>query len=234
MKTEKKIEQYLRAVPKPPAPDGLLDKLQNNVAFAEGKRRVSIIRRWFAPSGGSISPWRVAAAAAIAILVLLPLSYGATKVIKHFTVFEKTFEFPEDNVMVGVKAVIGSSDPDFTEEDAQRINEEFYKLYKEGKAKEVAPGVWEATLSDGSGVGGNIDPELLGLSEAEQRELLKKQLDEINELRKAGKFERTFKEVVEINGVLHRLYEDSFTLSNGKVITLGSGEPIIDEDDYED
>lgn len=84
MNTQKKIEQCLRAVPKPPAPGGLLDKLQNNVAFAKSKQRVSVIRRWFAPKGGPILLWRVAAAAAIAIMVLLPLSYGATKLIKHF------------------------------------------------------------------------------------------------------------------------------------------------------
>ena len=237
MNTKKKIEQFLRSAPKPPAPVGLLDKLNNNVTFTEGKRRVSIIRKWFAPAGGSISPWRVAAAVAIAIIVLLPLSYGATKVIKHFTVvevFDATFEFPENNVMVGAKAVIASSDPDFNEEEAWKVQKEFRKLYEEGKAIEVEPGVWQVTLSDGSVFGGNIDPEMLGLSEAERKEFLKKQFDEIHELRKAGKFERTFIKEVEKNDVKIRLYEDRFTLSNGKVITIGSGEPIIDENDYED
>jgi len=84
MNTEKKIEQCLRAAPKPPAPDGLLDKLQTDVSTQDIKTHRSSLRRWFAPTGRSISPWRVAAAAAIAIAVLLPLSYGATKLIKHF------------------------------------------------------------------------------------------------------------------------------------------------------
>ena len=84
MKSGKRIEQCLRAAPKPPAPDGLLDKLQAQVSTRDIGTHRSSLRRWFAPTGRSISPWRVAAAAAIAIAVLLPLSYGATKLIKRF------------------------------------------------------------------------------------------------------------------------------------------------------
>ena len=83
MNVKKKIEQYLRAAPKPPAPDGLLDKLQADVSVQDIKTHRSSLRRWFALTGRSISPWRAAAAAAIAIAVLLPLSYGATKLIKR-------------------------------------------------------------------------------------------------------------------------------------------------------
>jgi Tol biopolymer transport system component len=84
MNTEKKIEQYLRAAPRPLVPDGLLGKLQADVPAQKVKTQRSALRRWFAPAGGSISLWRVAAAIAIAIAVLLPLSYGATKLIKRF------------------------------------------------------------------------------------------------------------------------------------------------------
>jgi len=84
MNTQKKIEQCLRAAPKLPAPDGLLDKLQADVPARDIKTQRSALNRWFAPAGGSISLWRVAAAIAIAIAVLLPLSYGATKLIKRF------------------------------------------------------------------------------------------------------------------------------------------------------
>ncbi|MEE9370800.1 MAG: hypothetical protein V3W45_04935, partial [Sedimentisphaerales bacterium] len=72
MNTKKKIEQYLKPAPKPPAPEGLLDKLQADVSAQDIKTHRSSLRRWFAPTGRSISPWRVAAAAAIAIAVLLP------------------------------------------------------------------------------------------------------------------------------------------------------------------
>ena len=97
MNTQKKIEQCLRAAPKPAAPDGLLKRLQEDIAAGEITKRVTVIRRWFAPAGDSISLWRVAAAAVIAIAVLLPLSFGATKVVKkYFTTFEAKFEYPQD------------------------------------------------------------------------------------------------------------------------------------------
>jgi len=244
MNTQKKIEQCLRIAPKPAALDGLLNRLQEDVAAVEIKKRVTAIRRWFAPAGGSISPWRVAAAAAIAIVVLLPLSYGATKVIKRFIVFEATFEYtqeeptfeyPQDDGggygyggMHGYKvgSSIGSSDPNFTEEDAHKASREFYELYKEGKAEEVKSGIWVVTLSNGEKLRYGGDPEMLGLSEEERREFLKKQLDEIHELRKAGKFERTFIKNIEIGGVMHGLYEDSFTLSDGRVIKMGANGPV--------
>jgi len=84
MNMQKKIEQSLRAAPKPPAPAGLLDKLQADISAWDMKTQRSALRMWFAPTGGRFSLWRVAAAAAVAIVVLLPLSYGATKLIKRF------------------------------------------------------------------------------------------------------------------------------------------------------
>jgi len=241
MNTQKKIEQFLKAAPKPATPDGLLNRLQEDVAAGEIKKHDTVIRRWFAPTGGAISLRRVATAAAIAIAVLLPLSYGATKTVKRIIkTFEAKFEYPQEakfvypqddggvygygvGRMVGVKSAIGSSDPNFTEEDAHKAEQEFYELYKKGKAEEVKPGIWVATLSNGEKLTYGGDPEMLGLSEAERKELLKKQFDEIHELRKAGKFERTFIKEIEIDGVMHNFYEDSFTLSNGKVIKMGAG-----------
>jgi Tol biopolymer transport system component len=85
MNKEKKVEQYLKAAPKPTAPESLLDELQRDVTLRDAGTRSTVIHRWFAPSGVSISPWRAAAAATIAIAVLLPLSYGATKLIKRFS-----------------------------------------------------------------------------------------------------------------------------------------------------
>jgi hypothetical protein len=52
MNTEKKIEQCLRAAPKPSAPDGLLEKLQADVPAGDFKTRNTAIGRWFAPTGG--------------------------------------------------------------------------------------------------------------------------------------------------------------------------------------
>ncbi len=234
MNIQKKIDKYLKAAPRPPAPDGLLDKLQADVTAQDIRTHRSSLRRWFAPAGGSISPWRVAAAAVIAIAVLLPLSYGATKTVKRIIkTFEAKFVYPQDDGSVhayGVGSSIGSSDPNFTEEDARKAEQEFYGLYKQGKAEEVEPGVWVVTLSNGAKFAyGGGDPEMLGLSEAERKEILKKQFDEIEELKKAGKFERTFIKEIEKDGVKIRYYEDSFTLSSGKVIKMGAGEAVKDD-----
>jgi len=84
MNTQAKIEQFLRTAPKPPAPNSLVDKLRRDVILREIKTRQPALRRWFAPSGERISHWRVAAAAVLTVAVLLPLSYGATKLIKRF------------------------------------------------------------------------------------------------------------------------------------------------------
>lgn len=82
MNMEEKIEQCLMAAPKPLAPDSLVSKLRKDIILREVETRESALRRFFAPSGERISHWRVAAA--IAVMVLLPLSYGATKLIKSF------------------------------------------------------------------------------------------------------------------------------------------------------
>jgi hypothetical protein len=236
MHKQKKIERYLKAAPKPQAPDGLLNKLQEDVYVRDVKRWTTAIRRWFAPAGGRISPWRVAAAAAIAIVVLLPLSYGAAEIIKSFITFEATFEYPKDNTIYKVTRGVSSNGNIQTKEDGRKAEEEFYKLYKEGKAKEVKPSVWVVTLSNGDKFAYGGDPELLGLSEAEQKEALKKQFDEIHELKKAGKFEKTYKPEHDyvIDGIKYRYFEARYTLSDGTVKTLGDSEPVIEEDKHKD
>ncbi|MBN2317085.1 MAG: PD40 domain-containing protein [Sedimentisphaerales bacterium] len=82
MTFQNKFEKYLKDAPKPSAPDGLLNKLEADVSLREMKTHQFSLRKWFVPTGRSVSSWRVAAA--IAIIVLLPLSYGATKLIKRF------------------------------------------------------------------------------------------------------------------------------------------------------
>ena len=84
MNAEERIEKCLKAAPKPPIPGGLLSRLQRDVRLGEADARPTVLRRWFAPSGGSVSPRRVAVAAAMAMVVLLPLGYGAAKLIKRF------------------------------------------------------------------------------------------------------------------------------------------------------
>lgn len=235
MNTEKRIEECLKSAPKPPAPNDLLEKLQGDVTFGEAKGQRTVLSRWFAPSGGHISPWRAAAAAAIAVVVLLPLSYGATKAVKHvITTFEARFEYPEDNMVYTVKTSIATSGDDIhSEEDARKAQQEFYQLYKEGKAEEIKPGVWAVTLSNGERFAFGGDPESLGLSGIEREEQLKEQFDEIHELQKAGKFEKTYmpEHDFEIDGVKHRFFQTRYVLSDGTVKTVGSSEPATEDQD---
>ena len=212
MNTKKKIEEYLHAAPKPQAPKNLLNRLENDVSSTKFNVNRSSIHRWFTPTGERVSLIRVAAAAIIGIAVLLPLAYGSTKIIKHFIIDD-------------MRIVVKNSDKINTEEDARNAIQEFGKLYREGKAKEVKSGVWVVTLSNGEEFAYSGDnPEWAGLSPGEKSKLLKTQSDEIQQLREAGEYERTFIKETEENGVKIRLYEDRFTLSSGKVVTMTFGE----------
>ena len=158
---------------------------------------------------------KLAAAVIIGIVVLLPLAYGAAKIVKHFLIDD-------------IRIVVKDSNKISTEQDAKNAIQEFGKLYREGKAKEVKPGVWVVTLSNGEEFAcSSHNPEWVGLSPEEKNKLLKAQNEEIQKLRETGNFERTFIKEVEENGVKIRLYEDRFTLSNSKVITVtfSEGQP---------
>jgi len=238
MNTNKKIDKCLKAAPKPPAPDGLLNKLQADLSARDIKTQRSALRRWFAPAGERISFRRVTAAAAIAIAVLLPLSFGATKVVKkYFITFEAEFEYPEDNIVYRTSQTIVTTDDNIkSEEDVKKVFEEFGRLYREGKAEEIRPGVWQVVLSNGEKFNYGGDPEILGLSEAERKKLLKKQFDEIHELKKAGKYEKTYKPEHDyvVNGIKYRYFEARYVLSDGTAKTLGDSEPVIEEDEHKD
>ena len=167
MNTEKRVEQHLRDAPKPPAPDGLLDKLQENVTFTKSKQRDNLIHRWFAPTGGQISRWRLAASIAIAAMVLLPLTYAGGKIVK-------TYIFTE-----GPKVeVIENEDGSVTKIGSISVETNTYN----------------------------------GQPNAEE-------IREIEELRKAAKYEKTFMQEWVEKGMSFRLYKVSYTLSSGKVIT---------------
>ncbi|MHC4105177.1 MAG: hypothetical protein ACYSR9_09565 [Planctomycetota bacterium] len=176
MNTQKKIEQSLRAAPKPQVPDGLLNKLEADLSAGDIKKERSALRRWFAPAGGPISIWRVAVAAAIAIVVLLPLTYGAVKIVKVYS---------------------------FTIEDRQ-VNED--------------GGITSTTTS--VKLSGYFDDE----------EQAKRVWQETQELKKAGKYERTFLKEVERNGVKRRIYQYRYTLSNGEVVKFAESESVKEEE----
>lgn len=168
MNTEKRIEQYLKAAPKPTVPDGLLDQLQHDVTLRETKTRRSALRMWLAPSGGSISPWRIAAVAILALMVLLPLTYAGGKVIKTYVLKEEIVVVEEVKTDDGRVAKIGTLSVVTVAPDEQPSEEE---------------------------------------------------IREMNELKKAGKFEKELVKEWAKDGITFRLYKVSYTLSSGKVVT---------------
>ncbi|MFH1717694.1 MAG: hypothetical protein ABIF19_10110 [Planctomycetota bacterium] len=231
MNTQKRIEQCLRIAPKPPVPDNLLDKLQKDVAAGEAKTPCSALRRWFAPGGSRIVPRRIAAAAIIAIACLVPLSYGAAKIIK-FVVEELTVMYgvdDENEKYITAYAFNPTVQGDCinNNEDAQQAEKEILQLIREGKAEEVSPGEYKAILSNGGEViydAGGIPIEIL--QSENRQEKIKELTDEIESLKKAGEFERTFLDVVKSpKGHDVYIYKTRYVLSNGVTITLNSGFP---------
>ncbi len=177
MNTDERIEKCLRAAPKPSAPDGLMDRLQADVSVPDTDAQRSALRRWFAPTSGRISHWRVAAAAVITIAVLLPLSYGADKLMK---LYDLRFE-------------------------SRQVNDD---------------GTITVTASETTLSGDFADEE-----EARSVHL------ETRELKKAGKYERTFRKEIERNGVKRRIYTYRYTLSNGRVVEFNESEDVAGEED---
>jgi Tol biopolymer transport system component len=96
MNIQEKFEKLLRVAPQPPVPETLFDKLKKDIPVRMVRERRGIVRRYFAKTDGVISRWRVAAV--VGIMVLLPLSYGATKLIQRFTSISQlptiTVDFP--------------------------------------------------------------------------------------------------------------------------------------------
>lgn len=171
MNIEKKIEQCLKAVSKPPTPDGLLDKLQADVSYQDIEKQRPVLHKWFAPTGDKISPWRVAALVTIATMVLIPLTYAGSKIIKAY-------------------------------------------IFTEGPVVEVIENEDGSVTKVGS-ISVSIGSE--DISDEQEFEAAR---EEIEELRKAGKYERTLLKQWEEKGMRFSLYKVSYTLSNGKVITV--------------
>lgn len=229
MNAEKKFDKYLKTPPKPPVPDDLLGKLQKDVTVGNIKTHHLAIHRWFAPAGGQVSLWRTAAAVVIASMVLLPLTYGATKIIK-FVVEEFTFIYGVDDEQAEF-IMAYSFNPTIrgdcinNEEDANQAEKEILQLIKEGKAEEISHGEYKAILLNG----GEVTYDTLGipieiLQSENRKEGIKELTDELEKLRKAGEFERTFLDVVKSpKGRDVYIYKTRYTLPNGVTISLNSG-----------
>ena len=177
MNAQRRIERCLKAAPRPTVPDGLLDKLQKDLAFAEAETQRSVLQRWFAPTGGRISLRRVAAVILIGVVVLLPLTYGAGKIVKVFVFSIESRQIHEDGGVTVIETDVKLSGDFADEEDARRV--------------------WEET----------------------------------RQLKKGGRYERTFRKEIERNGVKHNIYTYRYTLSNGRVVQFNESEDVDDQAD---
>lgn len=171
MNTDNKIKQILDAAPKLPVPDSLINKLQDDLSSQTIPAKKTFLYRWLIPAG-EISPWRIAATIVIVLASLIPLAYGATKLLKIYQFKFETVEYNNDgSVTKRVEETKFSGD--FTDE------EEAKRVYLETR-----------------------------------------------ELKKAGKYERTFLREIERNGVKSYIYLYQYTLSDEKVIEFAEGERV--------
>jgi hypothetical protein len=176
---------------------------------------------------------KIAAAAVVALAVLLPVSYAAVEaMVKYFTISEDQVslldEARDPNHVLHAEArrsiSVGGANI-ATEDEARAGLAEFRRLYREGKAKEIRPGLWQVTRANGELFNYRGDPQRVTAEfTPEEKEQMKKEFDEITALQKAGKGERKLLEETEQNGVKMRVYEVRYTLSSGKIVTLTEGE----------
>ena len=90
------------------------------------------MQRWFAPTGGQISLRRVAAVVLIAAAVLLPLTYGASKIVKVFVFSIESRRIHEDGGVTVIQTDVKLSGDFADEEEARRVWEETRQLKRDG------------------------------------------------------------------------------------------------------
>jgi hypothetical protein len=177
---------------------------------------------------------KIATAAVVVLAILLPAGYAALEaVVRHFTISQDqvSFDIQESDGRglhaVATRRISVSGTNIATEEEAQAGLVEFRRLYQEGKAKEIEPGVWQVTLANGGLFYYRGDPRWTTAEfTPEEKEQMKQEFEEIAALQKAGKCEKKLLEESEQNGVKSRVYEVRYTLANGKVVTRIEGECV--------
>lgn len=212
--TNRTLEEQIRARCKRTS-DALDQRIVNDLAEKLNQQRP--IKPAPAPAG----IWRMimgskriklAAAAVVALGVLLPVSYAAVEaVMKYFTVQDPVsleVQGPGYDVAFNGSRNVTVGGTNISTEGQARVGlEEFRQLYSEGKAKEIEPGVWQATLANGELFHYRGDPQQAA-----------HEVEEVNALRKAGKGERTLIKETEENGVKTRIYEVHYKLSSGREV----------------
>jgi hypothetical protein len=136
-------------------------------------------------------------AAAIVFACLIPLCYGVSKLVTtFFVVDEVVVTYPDEKS--GGESAYGWRAAVMTDEP---LNDE-----------EIAEKVKEYGYDPN-------DP-----NNVRRKEEMKQIFKELDELRQAGKFERTFVKEDEQDGIKIRFYKDHFILSSGGTITMDSQE----------
>ena len=171
MNTENEIKKILRTAPEPQVPDDLINRLQSDLSSQIIQTKPPLLYRWFIPAG-YISPLRIAATIVVAFAVLIPLAYGATKLVKIYQFRFETVEYNDDGSVTKTVKKTKISGDFANEEEAKRI-------YLETR-----------------------------------------------ELKKAGKYERTFLREIERNGIKSYIYMYQYTLSDGRAIEFAEGEDV--------
>ena len=96
------------------------------------------------------------AAAAVIIFVIVPISYGAYKLIKYIFREETKQSFRYDDHTYTHDREIISPIYGIDEANAKKQLEEARKLFREGKAVQIGPNLYEITLSDGTKIKCNL------------------------------------------------------------------------------
>ena len=156
-------------------------------------------------------------AAAIAFACLVPLCYGVGKLVTTFVIVDKVVvTFPDENnggeIAYGGGSAVITDESLNDEEVAGEVEEEVAREFDKDVAKDVEDEVDKEVEERGH--------DLNGPDNATGREEMQQIFRELNELRQAGKFERTLVKEDEQNRITIRFYKDHFTLSSGKVITM--------------
>lgn len=241
MKKTRKIRELLRNVPDITISDNMNARLKCDVNLKTFKEKRHVIRNWFAPSGGIVSFRRVAYVTTLAAACLISLGFGAARIIEKFVVQEYKAEYIHeerstqsngDQTVTTTSSTYGSQtsvngDNINSQEDAREAEEKMIQFIKEGKAAKIDDGTYRALLPIWGEVVLNTSLPMSVLISDNREEKVKEFLDEIESLRRAGKYESVFKKEVEKeNGRKVRYYEDAFTLSTGEIVKFYRGRTV--------
>lgn len=167
---------------------------------------------------------KFAAVIVFVLFVILPLTYGAYKLISYFIIEETkhSFYFEDRFYTVTQEVSVFAEDEDEKVPGIKEIKEAL-RILKKGEGEQIKPGIYQVTLSNGKKIKLNL-PEPF-----KTREELKRELGEIDRLRMAGKYERIYRpeqDFIDDKGFLNKFFEDHFTLSNGESRVIFGSEKV--------